>query len=140
MTHDPNVYGYVNGEPTYSRDEFIYKARHRGPIESDAELLEYAREETSNWSSAGWSREFKDYFLSDYALARPFSRLTRKEFDRLKELQAEARRDYERAEAEREWKLIGTNYWADNSVEEIYEDKYGARKTVMVIGPHGDAC
>lgn len=23
MTYDPNVFGYVDGQPTYSRDEFI---------------------------------------------------------------------------------------------------------------------
>lgn len=41
MTHDPNVYGYVNGKPIFSRDEFIYESRRRGPIEDDAELSPY---------------------------------------------------------------------------------------------------
>lgn len=36
MTHDPNVYGYVNGKPVFSRDEFIYESRRRGPIEDGA--------------------------------------------------------------------------------------------------------
>lgn len=39
MTYDPNVFGYVDGQPTYSRDEFIYKKRRRGPITDDAELV-----------------------------------------------------------------------------------------------------
>ena len=28
MKYDPNVYGYVNGKPTYSRDEFIFTVVH----------------------------------------------------------------------------------------------------------------
>ena len=39
MTHDPNVYGYVNGKPVFSRDEFIYESRRRGPIEDDTALV-----------------------------------------------------------------------------------------------------
>lgn len=39
MKYDPNVYGYVNGKPTYSRDEFIFTVRGFGPIENDADLL-----------------------------------------------------------------------------------------------------
>ena len=31
MKYDPNVYGYVNGKPTYSRDEFIFTVRGFGP-------------------------------------------------------------------------------------------------------------
>ena len=40
----------------------------------------------------------------------------------------------------REWKLHQTIYWADNSVEEIWIDKNGATKSIMTVGPHGDAC
>ena len=29
MTHNPNVYGYVNGKPVFSRDEFIFEHRNR---------------------------------------------------------------------------------------------------------------
>lgn len=36
MTHNPNVYGCVNGKPVFSRDEFIFEHRKRGPIEDDA--------------------------------------------------------------------------------------------------------
>ena len=32
MKYDPNVYGYVNGKPTYSRDEFIFTVRGFGPM------------------------------------------------------------------------------------------------------------
>ena len=49
MTHDPNVYGYVNGKPVFSRDEFIYESRRRGPIEDDAELIAFAEKATSGW-------------------------------------------------------------------------------------------
>lgn len=52
MTHDPNVYGYVNGKPVFSRDEFIYESRRRGPIEDDAELIAFAEKATSGWHTA----------------------------------------------------------------------------------------
>lgn len=68
MTHDPNVYGYVNGKPVFSRDEFIYESRRRGPIEDDAELIAFAEKATSGWHSAGWSHSFIDFYISDYAL------------------------------------------------------------------------
>lgn len=54
MTHDPNVYGYVNGKPVFSRDEFIFERRKRGPIEDDAELIAFAEKATSGWHSSGW--------------------------------------------------------------------------------------
>jgi len=140
MKYDPNVYGYVNGKPVYSRDEFIFESRRFGAIESDEELLAYAEKVTFGWYNAGHKRTFTSYYLSDYALAEPGHSLTKAEFERLKELQAEARAAHEAAEKAREWKLVETIGWADNSVEEIYEDKDGNRKTVMVVGPHGDAC
>ena len=49
MTHNPNVYGYVNGKPVFSRDEFIFEHRKRGPIEDDAELIAFAEKATSGW-------------------------------------------------------------------------------------------
>lgn len=52
MTYDPNVFGYVDGQPTYSRDEFIYKKRRRGPITDDAELVAFAEKVTSGWYNA----------------------------------------------------------------------------------------
>lgn len=135
-----SIYGYVNGQATCSRDEFIYKKRGFGAIENDAELIAYAEKCTSGWYSAGWKRKFTDFYLSDYALSEPYSSLTKSEFDRLKELQAEAIAEEKRIEEAKNWRYIETIYWADNSVEEIYEDKDGNRKTVMVTGPHGDAC
>lgn len=91
MTHNPNVYGYVNGKPVFSRDEFIFEHRKRGPIEDDAELIAFAEKATSGWHNAGWSHSFISFYLSDYALSEPFASLTLSEFGRLKELQQEAR-------------------------------------------------
>lgn len=140
MTYDPRVYGYVNGKPTYSRDEFVFACRGFGAIENDADLLAFAEKASHGWYKAGWKQTFIGFYLSDYALAEPRHSLTDKEFSRLKELQAEARAEAERIEAAKQWRKVDTIYWADNSVEDIYEDKDGNRKTVMVVGPHGDAC
>lgn len=81
MTHTPNVYGYVNGKPVFSRDEFIFEYRKRGPIEDDAELIAFAEKATSGWHSAGWSHSFISFYLSDYALSEPFASLTLPEQD-----------------------------------------------------------
>ena len=140
MTHDPNVYGYVNGKPTYSRDEFIFAKRGRGPIEDDADLLAFAEKVTSGWYSAGWRMKFTDFYLSDYALSEPVASLTRKEFNRLRELQQQARAAEKAADEAREWRHTDTIYYADNSVEEIWTDKDGNEKRVMTVGPHGDVC
>jgi hypothetical protein len=140
MTHNPNVYGYVNGKPVFSRDEFIFEHRKRGPIEDDAELIAFAEKATSGWHNAGWSHSFISFYLSDYALSEPFASLTLSEFGRLKELQQEAREAAKAADDARCWRLKETINWADNSVEEIYEDKDGNTKHVTVVGPHGDAC
>ena len=126
MKYDPNVYGYVNGKPTYSRDEFIFTVRGFGPIENDADLLAFAEKVTSRWYNAGWHQTFATYYLSDYALSEPGRSLTVKEFNRLKELQQAAREAEKAADDAREWKLHQTIYWADNSVEEIWIDKNGA--------------
>ena len=140
MKYDPNVYGYVNGKPTYSRDEFIFTVRGFGPIENDADLLAFAEKVTSRWHNAGWSHSFISFYLSDYALSEPFASLTLSEFGRLKELQQEAREAAKAADDARCWRLKETINWADNSVEEIYEDKDGNTKSIMTVGPHGDAC
>jgi hypothetical protein len=124
----------------YSRDEYVFACRGFGAIETDEELMAYAEKVTSNWCDAGWHRIFIDIYLSDYALSEPYRSLTKKEFARLKELQKVARDKHEKEEADREWKLIATYGYADNSVEEVYEDKDGVQQTVMVVGPHGDAC
>lgn len=95
---------------------------------------------TSRWYNAGWHQTFATYYLSDYALSEPGRSLTVKEFNRLKELQQAAREAEKAADDAREWKLHQTIYWADNSVEEIWIDKNGATKSIMTVGPHGDAC
>ena len=140
MRNDPRVYGYVNGKAYYTAEEFKYAARGRGAIDSDDELIEFARSVTCGWHHAGWNRTFESFYLSDYALSEPYRSLTEVEFQRLKELQAEARKKLEVQDATREWRKIDTVYWADNSIEETWEDKDGNRKTVMAVGPHGDVC
>ena len=138
--YDPNVYGYVNGKPVYSRDEYIFAGRGFGAIETDAELMAFAEKVTYGWQNAGWKQKFTHFYLSDYALNEPYCSLTKKEFARLKELQAEAQAELKRAEDARQWRFIERICYADNSVEEVYEDKDGNRKTEMVTAPHGDAC
>lgn len=134
------VYGYVNGQPVYSRDEFVFKCRGFGAIESDDALMEYARKVTSNWYRSGHHHSFISFYLGDYALDHPYRDLTKTEYERLKELQAEARAKHEAEEDARGWELVETIYWADNSVEEYYRDKNGETKSVMVVQPHGDVC
>lgn len=140
MSFDPNVYGYVDGQPVYSRDEFVYRSRGRGRIEDDAELVAFAKKVTHGWFEAGWERSFATYPLSDYALSEPFKSLTRSEFDRLRELQQAAREERKAAEDAREWRTVGEVHFADNSVEEIQEDKDGNRRSILKIYAHGDIC
>ena len=132
------VYGYVNGEAVSSRDEFVYKCRKFGPIDDDQKLIEFAKKVTHNWLDAGWNRSFAAYYLGDYALDHPKRDLTDKEYARLKELQEEERARLQAADEAREWKLVGRYCYADNSVEEVWVDKDGIKKTVMVEYPHGD--
>ena len=87
-----NVYGWVNGEAVYTAEEFRYKARGFGAITNDDDLMAYAEKVTYGWSDAGHKRTFTSFYISDYALSQPYASLTRAEFDRLKELQAIARR------------------------------------------------
>ena len=138
MKYDPSVYGYVNSKPVYSRDEFIFTKRGFGAIENDEELMKYAEKVTHGWYNAGCKRPFTWFYLSDYACSEPCNSLTKSEFARLKELQKQARDKEKRAEEAREWKLVETLCFADNSVEEVYEDKDGNRKHVMTVWPHGD--
>lgn len=140
MTYSSNVYGYVNGKAVYSRDEFIFAKRGFSAIVNDADLLAYAERATSDWYNAGWHGTFISYYLSDYALSEPYASLTKAEFARLKQMQAEAQAEQKRLEDEKEWCLVGTYGYADNSVEEVWENKYGERKAVMTVAPHGDAC
>lgn len=135
-----SVYGYVNGAAVYSRDEFIFGVRKFGPITNDEDLIKFAKKVSWNWHYAGHCQEFKDFYLSEYAMAEPYNSLTLTEFARLKELQKIERKKYEEAEAARDWKLEHTYFYADNSIQEVYVDKDGNRKTEMVEGPHGDVC
>lgn len=134
------AYGYVNGKAVCSRDEFIFEKRGFGAIENDTDLLAYAEKVSWGWQNAGWKRRFTEFYLSDYALNEPYASLTHAEFERLKELQAEARQKEKELEDAKEWKYVETVYYADNSEEEIWENKYGERKSVMTVDPHGDMC
>ena len=134
------VYGYVDGKAVYSRDEFIFEQRGFGAIQNDTDLLAYAEKVSWGWQNAGWKRRFTEFQLSDYALSEPYASLTHAEFERLKELQVAARQQEKELEEAKEWKYVETVYYADNSEEEIWENKYGERKSVMTVGPHGDMC
>lgn len=134
------VYGTVNSKPVYSRDEYVYACRGFGAIKDDKELLAFAEKATHGWMRAGWHQSFRTYYLGSYALDEPQCSLTEAEYARLKELQKEVRQAYEEAEAARQWKRVNTIAYADNSIEEIWRDKDGNEKTVMVTPPHGDVC
>lgn len=133
-------YGTVNGDPVYSRDEFVYAYRGFGAIENDQDLLAFAEKVTNGWMYAGWHRDFRTYYLGDYALDEPKYSLTDAEYARLKKLQEKVQKEYDETEAAREWKHVNTVYYADNSVAEIWRDKNGVEKEVMVVHPHGDIC
>lgn len=131
------VYGYVNSKAVYSEKEFVHALRGFEEFNSDAELMAYAQKVTGNFNDAGWSRKFTGYYLDNRDLARY---LTKNELLKLKELQKQARKELEEAEAKKEWKLIRTLGFADNSVEEEWQDKDGNIKYIMTVSPHGDAC
>ena len=105
MVDDPNVFGYVNGQPVYSVEEFRYKKRGFEEITSDAELMKYAEKVTCGWSNAGHKHKFVNFYLSDYALSEPYASLTKKEFERLKELQKIAKDEYEAEQAKYNFEL-----------------------------------
>lgn len=140
MGKDKSVYGYVNGRPTYSRDEFIFAKRGFGAIETDEELMAFAEKVTHGWYSAGWNHSFTTFYLGDYAIDEPRASLTIEEFERLRELQRVARAAEEEAEAKAGWTLKETINYADNSVEEVWVDKDGNERRVQTVAPHGDTC
>ena len=140
MTKTDCIYGFVDGRPTFSRDEFVYAHRRRGPITDDAELIAFAEKVTSGWQNAGWHRTFTTYYLGDYVLDEPLHSMTFTEYERLKELQQKAIAEAKAADDARCWRLKETIHYADNSVEEVYEDKDGKLKRVMTVYPHGDIC
>lgn len=136
-----NVYGYVNNKPVYNRTQYILKSTHRTEeITDDEALIEYARKCTSNWYSAGHHHSFTSYYLGFYCLDEPMRSMTTNEYERLKVLQKEHREKLKREDEARMWRKINTIHWADNSIEEIWQDKDGIKKSVIVTQPHGDAC
>lgn len=137
---DKKVWMMYNDKPMYSRDEYIFTKRGFKEIISDDFLIKFAKEVTYGWSQSGQKQTFTSYWLGSYCLDHPISDLTDKEYARLKELQEEARAEEQRIEDEKEWKYDHTIYWADNSEEEIWINKYGEKKSVMAVQPHGDVC
>jgi len=131
---DPNVYGYVNGKAVYSRDEFIFTSRGFEEITSDAELLKYAEKVTYGWQDAGHKQTFAGFYLSDYALREPYRSLTKKEFNRLKELQKQAREEVEREQA----KYNFSNYEGRPLTEEEIEMFLNRAITDAEKGVNGD--
>ena len=105
MEDDKRVYGYVNGKPAYSADEYVYAIRGFEELKSDKELLDYAEKVTHHWYDAGHRHKFITFFLSDYALSEPYRSLTKKEFERLKELQKQARDEWEAEQAQYKYEL-----------------------------------
>ena len=137
--------GFYNGIPCYSHEEYVYRCREKdlgyfGAIESDEELIKFAQKASHDWYDAGWHLSFESYYLGDYALDEPRRSLTDTEYARLRELQKEAKAVAKAKEDAREWKYVTTYHYADNSEEELWRDKYGVEKMVMVTAPHGDAC
>ncbi len=86
----PEVYGYINFNPTFSADEFVYIYRSHGPITDDTELIVFAQKLTKGWLNSGEHQSFTKFAFSDYPLSEPCRSLTVKEFIRLKELQKTA--------------------------------------------------
>ncbi|MEI3579668.1 MAG: hypothetical protein V8Q30_06695 [Acutalibacteraceae bacterium] len=141
MKYDPNVYGYVNGKPTYSRDEFIFTVRSFGPIENDADLLAFAEKVTSRWYNAGWHQTFTTYYLSDYALSEPGLQPDREGVQQAEGAPAGGSRSREgsgrrpRVETSSD-DLLGRQQRRGN----LRSTRTVTTKSIMTVGPHGDAC
>lgn len=137
---DKNIYGYVNGKPVYSRDEFIFESRYsrykdeslKEQITNDAELLKFAEKVTSGWLNAGHKQSFTHFYLSDYALSEPYRSLTLKEFERLKQLQENAYAEWEAEQAKYKYENFEgrpmteteIRMFLDRHVKEV-EDRWG---------------
>lgn len=120
-------------------EKHVLELNHRDHIiTNDEELIEFARKASHDWYDSGWHKTFTTFYLSDYALSEPRRSLTKGEFNRLVELQKKAQKVIEDAEKERGWKLLRTECFADNSKEEVYQDKDGNIKRVMTVFPNGD--
>ena len=122
-----------------SRTEYNKFRRGFDHFESVEHMVNYL-DANGYFQQAGHKCSFLDFFLSDWDGARIHDLLTPEEFQQLKDYQQKLIAQFREAEKAREWKLVDTYYYADNSVEQIWEDKNGLRKTVMTVGPHGDVC
>lgn len=131
---------FYGTEKFETRDEFIYRSRGFREIETDEELVAYAEKVSGGFQYAGWKHKFTEAWLSDYALEEPYRSLTEEEFKRLKDIQKRIIAEEKAKDEARGWKLIETLYWADNSVEEVWQAEDGEKRTVMVVHPHGDTC
>ena len=128
-----NIYGYVNGAPVYSRDEFIFKSRGFEEIALDQELLNFAEKVTSGWQDAGHKQKFTHFYLSDYALSEPYRSLTLKEFKRLKELQKTARAEWEAEQAKYKYELYEGRPLSESEIR-MFLDRH-IQKTSEQWGP-----
>lgn len=130
------VYGYVNGRPIYNRDEWIYSSRGFGPLLNDDDLLTFSGKVTHKWHTDGWRKGFEQFPLFDFETDQPYASLTQTEFNRLKTIQMAVKEKIRRFKREKGWELVETVRYEDNSAEEIYENRYGERKTVQIESPH----
>jgi len=130
------VYGHIKGRPIYYRDEWIYSSRGFGPLLNDDDLMAFASKLTHNWYTGGWRKGFEKFPLFDFESDEPFASLTESEFNRLKTLQKVAKGQVCLFRAERGWEFMETIHYEDNSVEEVYKNRYGEQKTVQIVSPH----
>lgn len=130
-----------NGEQIVfeSKAEYVKFKRGFDSFDSMEAMVAYLEEKT-HFYQAGWRRSFLGYYISEYCQDPVYDLLTPDEVKQLRAYQKQLQEEAKAADEAREWKKVDTYYYADNSVEEVYEDKDGNRKTVMVVGPHGDAC
>lgn len=122
-----------------SHDEAVIHKRGFERFESDDQMVAWL-EEKGAFQCAGHRRSFLNFYISNYCMDPIYDFLTNDEVKHLREVQKRKQAEKEAAEAAREWKKVETSYYADNSVEEIWEDKDGNQKTIMTVMPHGDVC
>lgn len=122
-----------------SQEQLLIQRRGFEKFESDEQMLAWL-EEKGAFQQYGHKRRFIDFYISDYCLDRIYDYLTKAEVKHLRELQNRKRAEHKAAEDAREWRKVDTFHYADNSVEKIWIDKNGVRKTVTTVGPGGDVC
>lgn len=115
-----------------THDERVIKLRGFPEMETVEEVFKYASITTANWYSNGCFKAFPAYKLNRYETEHPYYELTDKEFDMLKELQAEeirkAKKDYE----EEKWVLLKTFDWGDY-FQEMWVNKFGDMEMRTII-------